>query len=610
VLTFAQPFLINKDAASMKGKPLVSIYLDNSFSMQNELSQEKAIDIGVKSVQQLSEMFPGTTSYGFLTNDFEGKDQYFRNKDKINERISEINFSNNYRDAAAVLKRQHQVLLGHGEENKHIIWFSDFQKRTIGDLSNLKYDSAITYHFVPIQNTDISNVSVDSVWLANPLVKAGENNTLQVKLFNSGMKEVRELTLKLYIENIQVSSAVVDIKPQSFVATDFVFNISGEGQKKASIRFEDYPVVFDNEYFLTLNVSPKINILHLYDNGGEYISNVYANETIFDATNSRSGDFDYSKVKGADLIIFDGIKTIAPALLQPLKDFVEQGGSLLVFPAKDMDKKSYDVFTLQFQLQQPLVSKPDTLQKTAYEMMPPDFSNPFFSNIFEKRDSKMAMPYALPVIQWGRRGMPILKYKNGETFLSSTTIGKGTIYLAASPIEDDLTNLHRHSVFVPVMYKIAFNSIVSSEKLSYSFQDPTITVDLSEENNKQNVVYNLEAKDFNMIPSQWMSGEKLILDLPSEQMRSGFYELKLNGKTEKVIAVNYGKMESDMSCYNPEELKKMTENFKNIKIYNPENSEQFADSFRQDNLGRALWKYFLIGALLFLLIEILIIRYL
>ena len=566
VLTFAQPFLINNDAGNMKGKPFVSVYLDNSFSMQNELAQEKAIDIGVKSIQQLTELFPGTTSYGLLTNDFEGKDQYFRNKDKINERISEINFSTNYRDASAILKRQHQNLFGQGAENKHIVWFSDFQKSTMGDLSSLKFDSSIHYHFVPIQNNEISNLSVDSVWLSNPMVKAGENNTLIVNLLNSGKKEVRELSLKLYIDDIQVSSAVVDIKPESFLTTSFIFNISGEGQKKASIRFEDYPVVFDNEYFLTLNVSPKINILHLFDNKGANITDVYSNESIFEATNNASGDFDYSKIATTNLIVLDDIKTISPALLKPLKEFVEQGGSLLVFPNKDLTKKSYEDFALQFQLQNPEFVKVDTSQKATYEMLPPDFSNPFFNNIFEKKDSRMLMPHAFPTVKWGKRGEAILKYKNGEPFLSSVKAGKGTIYLVSAPLEEELTNLQRHSIFVPLLYKIAFNSIVSSERLSFSFQEKTLAVDLNEDKKEANTIYKLEAKDFSIIPSQWTSGNKLILDLPSEQMRAGFYELKLNGKTKKTIALNYGKKESRMDCYTLEELKKLTEKNKNIKL--------------------------------------------
>ncbi|HSZ25153.1 MAG TPA: BatA domain-containing protein [Cytophagaceae bacterium] len=607
---FAQPFIVDKSANSFKGTSLVSLYLDNSFSMQNELAQEKALDLGIKSVQKLTEIFPGTTSYNLLTNDFEGKDQFFKNKDKLNERISEINFSNTYRDALSVLKRQHQLLLEQGAENKHIIWFSDFQKSTLGDLSLLPFDTTIHYHLVPVQNREVSNVSVDSVWLSNPMVKMGENNTLQIKLRNSGTKDVRELTLKLYMDDIQVSSTVVDIPSESYASASFVFNINGEGQKKASIRFEDYPIVFDNEYFLTLNVSPKIAILHLYDKEEGYISKVYENESVFKVENSPIGDFDYSKISTTNLIVLDGLKNIPEALFKPLQDHVETGGSLLVFPAKEGNSMSYEKFSMLFHLQNPEMVRPDTTHKLSYEMEAPDFSNPFFNNVFEKKDPNMMMPFAYPILKWERRGGVLLRFKNGETFLSSISIGKGQLYLATTPLDDKLTNLQRHSIFVPLMYKIAFNSIVSTERLSYSFQEPSFSVDIDKEDKSSNAVYHLEAKNFDMIPLQRKVGGKLIVDLPSEQMRAGFYNLTLNGKVEKVLALNYGKKESVISAYNNDELKEMTENHKNVKIYSSETSNEFADTFRQDNIGVPLWKYFLIGALLFLMLEILLIRFL
>lgn len=610
VLAFAQPFLFSRDAGNMKGRPYVSVFLDNSFSMQNELTQDKALDVGIKSIQQLTDLFSGTTLYGFLTNDFEGKDQYFRNKDKLTERISEVNFSNNYREASAVLNRQHQLLLTQGADNKHIVWFSDFQKSTLGDLSSLKFDSSIHYHFVPIQNIEVPNVSVDSLWLVSPLVKPGENNVLDVNLLNSGNKEVRELTVKLYIDNIQVSSAVVDIKPGAVVKSSFVFNINGEGQKRASIRFEDHPVVFDNEYFFTLNVSPKINILHLYEGDGLYVSNVYANESIFEAINNRSGDFDYSKVSNSDLLVLDNVSSFSPALLKSIQDFTEKGGSILVFPAKQIDQKSYEAFAAQMQIPGVASVKSDTSAKNSYELLPPDFANPFFSNVFEKKDARMAMPFALPSVRWGKKGETLLRYKNSEPFLSTVTVGRGNVYLAAAPMESDVTSLPKHSFFVPLMYKIAFNSIVASERLAFSFQESVVSVDLGEQRPKTSgAVYALEGKDFNMLPAQWMSGDFLMLDLPSEQMKAGFYDLTLNGEKYKTIAVNYGRRESQMACYTPEELKTMTAAYKNIKIYTIENSDQFVDSFRQDNLGTPLWKYFLMGALLFLMIEILLIRF-
>src|SRR4051812_39877896 len=44
VFTFAQPFIQKRHSDLIKGRPSVSAYLDNSFSMQHERNGEKALD--------------------------------------------------------------------------------------------------------------------------------------------------------------------------------------------------------------------------------------------------------------------------------------------------------------------------------------------------------------------------------------------------------------------------------------------------------------------------------------------------------------------------------------------------------------------------------------
>jgi hypothetical protein len=340
------------------------------------------------------------------------------------------------------------------------------------------------------------------------------------------------------------------------------------------------------------------------------VSNVYSNESIFEATNNRSGDFDYSKISNSDLVVLNGISDLSPALLRSLQGFVEKGGSVLVFPSKEINQKSYEAFATQFQLPGITTTQADTSFKNSFELQVPDFSNPFFSNVFEKKEARMTMPFAIPSVSWGKKGEVLLKYKNGEVFLSMIHSGKGSIYLASAPMEAETTSLPKHSFFVPLMYKIAFNCIVSSERLSYSFQEKSTAIDLGEDKSLgTGSVYALEGVEFNMLPSQWISGDLLMLDLPAEQMKAGFYALSLNGEKVKTIALNYGRKESRMEGYTVEELKKIVAPFKNVKVYTIENSDQFTDAFRDDNLGTPLWKYFLWGALLFLMVEIVLIRF-
>lgn len=609
VLTFAQPFIESKNASSMRGDQFVSVYLDNSFSMQNELDKEKVLDIGIKSVEQLTEVYPNNTLYYFLTNEFEAKDQYFRNKEKLNERITEIKFSNIFRDAPAIYKRQSLTGERSDKMNNHQFWFSDFQKSTIGNLEKLTEDSTSKIYLVPLQNKESSNIYIDSVWLANPMVKANENNTLEVEVRNDGDREINDLILKLYINDIQVSSASVNLPARAATNGKFVFNINGEGQKKCKVTFEDFPVTFDNEYFFILNVSPKIKILHLFQQERKAIPNVYSNETMFSVQSNPIGDFDYSIIAVSNLIIFDGIDVIPSSMEQSLTEFIRKGGSVLVYPSQNFNPESYNkAFKALFV---PSISrvKPDTSNsRLNATLTPPDPANPFFKGLYEKLDKTMNMPYAYPVMEWGARGESLLKTKKGEPFLSVFNSNQGKVYLSSSPLDGTFTNFTNHSLFVLVMYKIAFNSIVEGERLAYSFQEPVIGIDVDPQASEN--VFKLANGDFKIIPGQRIIGRRLILDIPKDQMKAGFYELGTKAGTEKLLAFNYGREESNLEFYDYEELKKVFSQYNNVQIYDIDNHDEFISKFKNENLGTPLWKYSLILSLIFLAIEVLLIRFL
>lgn len=615
-LTFAQPFLQSNHSNALNGPQFVSVYLDNSFSMQNEIEKEKAMDIAIKSINKLTETYPSNTQYYLLTNDFEGKDQFIRNKEKLNERLTEIKYSNLFRDANSIYKRQLQGLNDATNSQHHIFWFTDFQKSTIGNLDKITLDTTSRLYLVPIQNKESSNISIDSIWLGSPMIKANENNSLEVRIKNEGDRSVKELILKLYIDNVQVSTSSVSMEPNTKAIAKFVFNVTGDGQKKCRVAFEDFPITFDNEYNFVLNVSPKIKILHLYDQVGKFINNVYSNENVFALESHSIGDFDNSLVGVSNLVVLDGVKEIPSSIIHPMKEFVKNGGTLIIYPSENPNIDSYNELLTNLYI--PKIARSNTtispvngdssFIKASHGLQAPDFKNPFFQGLFEKNEKGMNMPFALPVISWAVKGDVLLKFKNDEPFLSLFPSEKGKVYLAATPLQERYTNFANHSIFVLVMYKAGFNSITEGERLAYSFQDPTISVDLENYNSEK--LYTLSSGDFKIIPGQRIVGRKLILEVPKDQLKPGFYELKSGDKVEKWLAFNYGKEESIQEFYDSEYLTKSLGQDKNVQVYNVDNAEDFIKKFKNENIGVPLWKYCLILCLVFLAIEILLIRFL
>lgn len=606
VLAFAQPFLASKNSnVATQGRMAVSAYIDNSYSMQSETQQGQALDAAAARWEALLGAYPKNTQFHLLTNDFDGKSQYFVNADKMHERIAEIKLSNHYRDLVSINNRQnsaYEALPSAG--TKEVFWFSDFQRSTAGDLSKLEFDSTKQYYVVPVQASQTANVYIDSVWLETPFVRANENNQLKVRVFNAGDKAISNLPLRLFIDEVQVSTSAINLEPQAAATTQFSFSISSEAAHKARISLNDLPVTFDNEYYFVLKGAPRMKIMHIFDESTPYIKAVFANNKLFDTQHFSQNNIRYDAFAQADLVILDGLPSIDAGLADALQKCLRRGQSIALFPSAKANAESYkNLFTNK--LGSVLLQQTTDTARQALQM--PDARNPFFEGVFESAAANTGMPQVKPSLAWGGSGVPLLKYKNGNAFLSVWKNGQSKFYLCAAPLDKTNQDFAQHAFFVPVMYRMAILSLRNAEPLAFSFQQPSI--ELAVDTVLADQVFTLEKDKTKVIPSQRVADKKLLLELPKSEMESGYYDLKINNKTVKTIALNYGKSESRMAYYSPEQLREIFSAHRNVKVFDTVDKQNITDEFRAKNIGQPLWQYALMLALAFLLGEVLIIRF-
>jgi hypothetical protein len=163
------------------------------------------------------------------------------------------------------------------------------------------------------------------------------------------------------------------------------------------------------------------------------------------------------------------------------------------------------------------------------------------------------------------------------------------------------------------MYKIGALS-VRQEPSAYSFKDNTFTFEV--DNANANTSFKLKKGKLELIPIQQLNGKQLTIELPKanqlnegQEIESGYYELMNNGKVDRILAFNHDHSESQMEFYSSAELKSIFGNQKNVQVFDQIDDTDFVKTFKEQNFGKALWRYFLIGALLFLAIEILLVRF-
>jgi len=626
-LAFAQPFLPAKNAGPnrLSGLGVSSLYLDNSLSMQNTTENKRYLDLAVTKIDELLTLFSQSPNVQLVTNDFSGEDQAVTNTTKVKDRLTSIGLSPNPRTFENVYKRQRSLAQKHNASaSNQFFWFSDFQKSTAGDLKQIKIDSLDKLFLVPVQGKTSQNVYVDSVWLASPFIREMQNNVLYVKVFNSGDNDVEKLPVKLFIDNAQASTASVDIAPNSSATATFNFTVKDKGFHKGKVSFDDQPITFDNDYYFVLDASPVIQVLHLYQqrSAADYIGKVFDNDSLFAYHSYSASNVDVGQFKNANLIVLEGVEQVSGTFRTSLEEFIRQGGSLLVFPPARPDAEDYSQFLGGFGIQGITVNNQPALPQSQLPIAEPNRQNPFYADVFERTTLQGVAntPLMQPVWNWSGVGEKILTFKNQQNFITATNTSKGKIYISASPLERTYGNFAEHAFFVPTMFKIASMS-VRQERAAYNFSEGSITVDIP--NVKKNATYKLKSvvteantNNIEIIPIQRISGNQLTLELPkatqlsdNQILESGYYELQLDGKTEKLLALNHDNDESKMEFYTPTELKSFFAGQKNVTIFDNLLDGDFVKTFQENNIGTPLWKYCIILALAFLLAETLLIRF-
>ncbi|MBL6448035.1 BatA domain-containing protein [Fulvivirga sp. 29W222] len=595
VIAFAQPFFPSEEEASAQGKTL--IYIDNSLSMNNEVDEGvAAFDEAMQYVNTLTELYPTSVEYKVLTNDFNTYSGIYQNRKEVSELTTELRMTGVTRSFEDIKER---LSLQKDDGTYDVFWISDFQVSTAGKEEEIHFDSTYSVNLVPMNFTSVNNVYVDSLYLDNPFLIGDEKLKLNVVLKNIGEKEASDLIVKVYVDEVQSATASVNIKPNDIVTATFDLAFNIEGNNKCRISFEEFPVTFDNDFYFTINGSQKIDVLEIKSKSEViHVQSVFGNEELFNLKSTNYSNLDYSLIPEADLVVVNGLENIDPSLAVVLNEYLAEYGNVIFIPASSPDIASYRQLSGLGNL-----THMDSVGKVA--LMTPDFKDPFFENVFEETNKSFAMPEATGVVQWGRDRTALLKYNNGMPFLSKMGVN-GNLYAFGSPLNTNYTSLHAHAIFVPIMYRIAAQSASKESKLYYFIDDPRIT--FKTDTLITDNIFKLKRGDEEIIPSQHIVGNNVFMEVPKFTLGVGFYELVFEGKKLTTLAFNASPAESDLRQYLTEDLKNT---FKGkVEVFEVQDEEGFKRSVEKKYIGQPLWKYAIIIALIFLLMEVLLIRFL
>ena len=602
VLAFARPFInSNADTNKINGN-IVSIYLDNSYSMDAVNKEGSLLDEAKRRAKEIAKSYQLNDRFQLLTNDFEGKHQRLLNKEEFLQAIDEVKISAANRFLQQVINRQQGVFTG--VSNRYAYVISDFQQNFAGKEA-IKKDQDTQLTLVKLSANELPNISVDSVGFLSPVHQPNTSEKIIVRLKNFGNDDAKNVPLKLTINNQQKAVNSVSIAAGATFTDTLSFSGLGLGWQKGVLSIKDYPLTFDDELNFSFEVNANQQILSI--NGGKtakYIEALYNADPYFKLTSVSENNINYAAFSNYSLIVLNGISQPSSGLALELKNFVNNGGTVVIFPSTAANVSSYTSFLTTLNL--PAVT---SLATVATKVSQIELKHSLFKEVFETLPKNMDLPLVNRYFTYAENSRitkePLLQLPAGKTFLARYPITSGQIFLAATGLEETDGNLAKHPLFVPLMYKIAFQS-VKDQPLFYTIaKDNVITLPLVKLGANQSL--KLIGDGFDIIPDVSRQNGKSLLYVADQIQKAGFYDVKKADSTMAVVAFNDNRAESNMKYDNQTDLQ---ERFGTNKIHFIDTKkENISSAIAEKNNGTELWKLCLILSLVFIAAEILLVRF-
>ncbi|HRG00356.1 MAG TPA: BatA domain-containing protein [Bacteroidia bacterium] len=616
VFAFAQPFIPGKTKA-VQGEKAISIYIDNSFSMESTNKKGTLLENAKENATEIVNTFNASDKFQLLTNDFEGKHQRFVSKEDFIEQLNEVKISSATKSLNDVVKRQQDFLQNSSSKNKRIFLLSDFQKNT-SVFNKSDIDTSIVVSCIPIASSEVSNVYIDSVWFETPVQQFGTQQIIHAVIINKSTKDIENGTLKLFINNAQVSLSSFNVSAEGKKDASISFTVKAKGINKGVLKIEDYPITYDDNFYFSFNAQTTINALVI--NGKETktsgnFKSLMQNDSLFVYKDNNETSIDYSVFAKTNIIVLNELNTLTSGLTSELQKFVSNGGSLVIFPNKKADLESYNTAFQNLQL--PQITKLDTVNTKTQSI---NFEQGLYEGVFDKIDQRMDLPKVFEHFEFTKttnsnyQGLVLLQ--NGQFLISLNPLGSGKIYLFSIPSDESCSNLLKHALFVPTLIKMSILSLKPSPIYYKTAVNEAVVLNTNSNFSdkplhiiKDDASTGSAANKLDIIPEHRLVNNATTIFTQNQILEAGHYEVFENASSIKDLAFNFDRKESDMNFMTADDLQKQFDEkgLKNFSIIQP-NEKTLTNALQEVNDGKKLWKLFLILALIFLAAEILIIR--
>lgn len=564
VLAFAYPFLPSK--SNIKKPYHYIIYLDNSFSMQAKSNKGPMLAI---AIQDIMESLPIDLKFSLFTND--NSYPNITIKEYRNEIIN-IDYTPKQLTEEQILLQYKSLCIE--EKENTLFCVSDFQ---IKNKNGYKKLSEVVKNIIQLKPEITNNTSVDSLWIDSN----NKKNTLYVR---SSTNTNEQTTLSINNGNKLIGKASLDFSKNSEITSEFILPTNTAIIGTASIN-DPNGLSFDNKKYFSITNTKKPNIAIIGNAFTDYLLKIFPKEEFEVNTLSATSKTNNYDIDRADFIILNELENLDRSTVNHIRTFYQSGGKICMIPSfKKTD------FTVDF-LKKQLEIEINSISKERKKITEINYQHPIYKNVFTKEVTNFQYPSVKESFVVNSKNW-ILNFEDQTPFL----IKKDNLYLFTSALNENVSNFKSSPIIVPTFYNMLGenNNFRIPEYEIGKNNDIIVPINTSAEE-----VLKITNNENEFIPLQRQFKNYVQLTTYNEPKKAGNYLVK-NGKTTiQSISYNYNREENKYNAYT----------FSDEMVINASLKRSIENNI-QANHSTDLWKWFITFALLFLLVEIILLKYL
>lgn len=496
--------------------------------------------------------------------------------------------------------------------NKELYIFSDFQKSTLGnekeftDVSAL-LDSRVKTRLFNFNAKEVVNSAVTGIKVNNQVFEPGKDISVTATIRNFSDDDVNNGLVSLYVNGERGAQKSYNLSSGKITDVTLSARVDKPGFSEIRVEIDEDDLKPDNSRYASIYLPYEFKVVALgkpsdlkFIKAAIEAGSFSGNMQVVTKEIPQTGSLDFNEV---NMVIAAGSGSGGD--LSKLKEYVKQGGGIMLFPGENTTLVEYSSLLSSFGVVTPSGMKKDA-KALPGKFTSIRFEHPLLREIFQTQygnsveSPELFTCFRLP----SGNGTDIISMSDGGSFLKETRFGKGKVITSAAAAVIPVGNFPVIPIFAPLIYRSLFY---------LASQEPA---------GEQSLI-----GEQILIPGKKTGGGSIELAVPGgagfvlqtgknngglvfeETFKPGVYKFTREGKEIDFIPVNLDTVESNSKQLTVTEIENyfQTIKMKNEPVFlNP--ADDFVQEIYESRVGSELWKLFTIIALGLIAVEMFITR--